>query len=185
MLVPSVRRYRCGMPVRHAVPGDAAALAVVHVRTWQAAYAGLIRQDHLDSLDPAQREPGWRRWLTGLRPPAAILIWGDGVTPDGFVAVQPSRDPDADPAVTGEITAIYLLPAHQGSGAGRELMTAAVDHLTSAGFRRATLWVLTTNARARRFYEAAGWSADGASKVDTSHGFPLEEVRYGRTLDGS
>jgi ribosomal protein S18 acetylase RimI-like enzyme len=173
------------MPVRHAIPGDAAALAVVHVRTWQSAYAGLIPQDYLDSLDPARREPGWRQWLGGVRPPAAILVADDGAAPAGFVAVQPTRDPGADPAVTGEITAIYLLPAHQGSGAGRELMAAAVEHLTSAGFRRATLWVLTTNVRARRFYEAAGWLPDGASKVDSSHGFPLDEVRYGRTLDGS
>ncbi|WP_433794563.1 GNAT family N-acetyltransferase [Actinoplanes sp. CA-252034] len=174
------------MPVRHAVPGDAAALAKVHVRTWQSAYAGLIPQDHLDSLDPAQREPGWGRWLEGLRPPAAILVWAEAAAaaPAGFVAIQPSRDPGADTA-TGEITAIYLLPAHQGTGAGRELMAAAVEHLTAAGFRRATLWVLETNATARRFYEAAGWVADGASKVDSSRGFPLDEVRYGRTLDGS
>jgi ribosomal protein S18 acetylase RimI-like enzyme len=173
------------MPVRHAVPEDAAALAVVHVRTWQSAYAGLIPQDHLDSLDPAQREPGWRRWLSGLRPPAAVLVCGDGAAPSGFVAVQATRDPGADSTVTGEITAIYLLPECQGSGAGRELMTAAVAHLTSAGFRRATLWVLATNVRVRRFYEAAGWLPDGTSKVDSSRGFPLAEVRYGRSLDGS
>ncbi|WP_093621956.1 GNAT family N-acetyltransferase [Actinoplanes philippinensis] len=171
------------MPVRHAVPGDAAALAMVHVRTWQAAYAGLIPQDYLDSLDPAQREPGWRQWLAGLRPPAAILVQAEaGAPPVGFVAIQPSRDPGADRAVTGEITAIYLLPSHQGTGAGRELMAAATDHLVAAGFRRATLWVLETNTAARRFYEAAGWAPDGASKVDSSWGFPLDEVRYGRTL---
>ncbi|MEU4158921.1 GNAT family N-acetyltransferase [Actinoplanes sp. NPDC026670] len=171
------------MPVRHAVPGDAVALAKVHVRTWQAAYAGLIPQGYLDSLDPAQREPGWRQWLDGLRPPAAVLVWAEGTAPPvGFVAIQPSRDPGTD---AGEITAIYLLPSHQGTGAGRELMAAAVDHLTTAGFRRATLWVLESNAVARRFYEAAGWVADGASKVDSSRGFPLDEVRYGRTLAGS
>ncbi|BEL08653.1 GNAT family N-acetyltransferase [Actinoplanes sichuanensis] len=168
------------MPVRHAVPGDAVALARVHVHTWQAAYAGLIPQDYLDSLDPAQREPGWRQWLEGIRPPGAILVWADGTAPPvGFVAIQPSRDPGAE---AGEITAIYLLPAYQGTGAGRELMTAAVDHLTAAGFRRATLWVLATNVRARRFYEAAGWLPDGASKVDSSRGFPLDEVRYSRGL---
>lgn len=64
-------------------------------------------------------------------------------------------------------------------------MTAAVEHLTAAGFSRATLWVLATNVRARRFYEAAGWRPDGSSKVDSSRGFPLDEVRYERTLAGS
>ena len=37
-----------------------------HVRTWQAAYAGLIPQDYLDSMEPAQREPAWRRRLDEL-----------------------------------------------------------------------------------------------------------------------
>jgi ribosomal protein S18 acetylase RimI-like enzyme len=170
------------MPVRHAVPGDATALALVHVRTWQAAYAGLIPQDYLDSLDPAQRETRWQRWLDEVRPPSAVLVSeGSGDVPAGFVAMQPSRDPGAD-AATGEITAIYLLPSHQGRGAGRELMAAAVDHLTASGFLRATLWVLETNVVARRFYEAAGWLPDGTSKVDASRGFPLDEVRYCRAL---
>ena len=177
------------VPVRAAVPEDAAALAEVHVRTWQAAYAGLVPQHHLDAMDPAQREPGWRRWLGDLRPPAAILVWDCAAGPVGFVAVQPSRDPDAEPGTIGEITAIYLLPDHWGRGAGRQLMAAALEHLVRSGFRRATLWVLASNVRARRFYEAAGWRPDGAAKVDDSRGFPLAEVRYRRELasvgDGS
>jgi GNAT superfamily N-acetyltransferase len=185
------------MTVRPAVPGDAAALAAVHVRTWQAAYAGLLPQDYLDALHPSQREPGWQRWLSEIKPPAAILVWTaetktaaetkaeTDTGPAGFVAVTPSRDPDADPGETGEITAIYLLPSCQGRGAGRELMAAAVDHLTVSGFRQATLWVLDSNVRARRFYEAAGWRPDGAAKVDESRGIRLDEVRYRRTLAGS
>jgi hypothetical protein len=41
-----------------------------------------------------------------------------------------------------------------------------------------TLWVLDTNERARRFYEARGWRADGTSKSDASRGSPVVEVRY-------
>lgn len=173
------------MVVRPAVPGDAAALAAVHVLTWQAAYRGLLSQDYLDALHPSQREPGWRRWLGEIQPPAAVLVWvQEEADPAGFVAVTPSRDPDAAPGETGEITAIYLLPSSQGRGAGRELMAAAVRHLTVSGFRQATLWVLESNVRARRFYEAAGWRPDGASKVDESLGIRLDEVRYRRDLTG-
>jgi hypothetical protein len=42
--------------------------------------------------------------------------------------------------------------------------------------------VLDSNARARRFYEAAGFSPDGGVKVDATRGFPLTEVRYRRPL---
>ena len=77
---------------------------------------------------------------------------------------------------------IYVLPIHWGQGGGRLLMDEAVRSLALAEFREASLWVLATNARARRFYDAAGWSPDGGEKVDQSLGFPLAEVRYRRSL---
>jgi ribosomal protein S18 acetylase RimI-like enzyme len=61
-------------------------------------------------------------------------------------------------------------------------MSAALDHLAAAGYREATLWVLDTNARARRFYTAAGFSADGGTKTDDIGGFVIREIRYRRPL---
>jgi RimJ/RimL family protein N-acetyltransferase len=59
--------------------------------------------------------------------------------------------------------------------------------MRSAGFRRATLWVIEENVEARRFYEAAGWRPDGLSKRGPMGGFPglpvVNEVRYARRLD--
>ena len=81
-----------------------------------------------------------------------------------------------------ELAAIYLLPGSWGKGLGRELMTAGLSALSEAAFDEATLWVLDTNSRARRFYEAAGWHADGAGKQDDGRGFVLNEVRYRRPL---
>ena len=39
--------------LRNARPDDVAAIAVVHVRSWQATYAGHFPDDFLDALDPA------------------------------------------------------------------------------------------------------------------------------------
>jgi len=61
-------------------------------------------------------------------------------------------------------------------------MDAVTEGLAGAGYRDATLWVLDSNDRARRFYALAGWAEDGAVKTDGSRGFPLREVRYRRTL---
>lgn len=99
----------------------------------------------------------------------------------GFVNHVASRDSEADGSV-GEITTIYLLPEHFGEGYGRALMDAATATLREAGFAQATLWVLADNARARRFYELAGWSLDGASKDDELGGMPVTEVRYRHDL---
>ena len=78
--------------------------------------------------------------------------------------------------------AIYLLADFWGQGLGRSLMAAACERLRDAGFTEATLWALDTNERARKFYEAAGWALDGASKQDDSRGFPITELRYRRRL---
>jgi ribosomal protein S18 acetylase RimI-like enzyme len=169
--------------VRPATPDDAPAVAEVHVRSWQVAYVGLVPQDHLDRLDPADRLPVWRQILTEDVPPAgtAVLVDGDRVV--GFVRVGPGRPQgDIDPAAVGELATIYILGSHWGRGGGRLLMADAVGRLTRAGFREAVLWVLETNVRARRFYEKAGWYADGATDVVEKHGWTRTEVRYRRSL---
>jgi RimJ/RimL family protein N-acetyltransferase len=60
-------------------------------------------------------------------------------------------------------------------------MDAALAALRSAGFRRAVLWTLTGNARARRFYEKAGFAPDGATNILTGLG-GVEELRYASDL---
>ena len=95
----------------------------------------------------------------------------------GFVTFGPSEDEPLDPRV-GEVYAIYVDTSYWDRGYGRDLFAAAVRGLTDAGFGAATLWVLETNTRARRFYEAAGWITDGGKKTDQRGDVVLHEVRY-------
>jgi len=169
--------------VRRARPDDAVAIAHVHVRSWQSAYRGLVPQEYLDGLDPERRRQMWERVLaTDGWPRSGTLVAenDDGVV--AFAHVGPSRDDDAEGTV-GELSAIYALSTVWGTGVGRALMAEALRTLAGAGYAEATLWVLDTNERARRFYEAAGWRPDGAVKVDSTRGFPLAEVRYRRAMD--
>ncbi|MGW2161186.1 N-acetyltransferase family protein [Nonomuraea sp. NPDC001699] len=170
------------MRIRKATPADAQAIAEVHVRSWQAAYRGLVPQDHLDRLDPAARRPGWERWLAGTAWPrqGALVAESDGRVV-GFAGVLPARDGE-DGATVAEVATIYLTPESWVRGIGRALMDAVLAALTEAGYQEAVLWVLDTNVRARRFYEAAGWHDDGVAKEDGSRGFVLTEVRYRRSL---
>src|SRR5690606_24867170 len=98
----------------------------------------------------------------------------------GFVMYGPPRD-DEVPASTGELWAINLAPSAWGHGVGAILLEAAVSGL-SRDYRHAYLWVLETNARARRFYEKHGWACDGKVKVDDLRGFRLRELLYSRSL---
>jgi hypothetical protein len=95
-------------PVRRALPADAAAIAVVQRGRGRAPTRGLLPQEYLDGLDPADRTERWRRSLERNDWPA--------------------------------------------------------------------------NARARRFYARAGWTADGSAKLEDIAGVPVTEVRYRRPL---
>jgi GNAT superfamily N-acetyltransferase len=169
------------LDIRPANTSDAQGIGLVHVRSWQAAYKGLVPQPFLDGLDPLQRGQVWGRYLSeGHNAHEAVLVAEAGGQVVGFASVGPSRDGDG--SGLGEVRAIYLLADFWGQGVGRSLMAAACERLRDAGFTEATLWALDTNERARKFYEAAGWALDGASKQDDSRGFPITELRYRRRL---
>ncbi|MGQ0774103.1 MAG: GNAT family N-acetyltransferase [Pseudonocardiales bacterium] len=95
----------------------------------------------------------------------------------GFSNVGPSRDDGAD-ANTGELYALYLHPNAWGFGVGRVLHAATVQLLAEQGFTAATLWVLSTNQRARGFYEHSGWSLDDQEKIGWRGEIQLVEIRY-------
>ena len=161
---------------RLATAADARPIAELQVRAWRAAYRGLLPDTLLASQSVDERERMWRRWNEGH---SLRRIWlaerDDGLA--GFAATGPTRDDDA-PRSTGEVHAIYLEPGLIGTGVGRALFAHAGEALRAQGFTRATLWVLETNARSRRFYEAAGWRLDGARKTQTFQGVDIPHVRY-------
>jgi L-amino acid N-acyltransferase YncA len=166
-----------GITIRPAGPSDARTIAEIHVRAWRWAYQGLMPVELLEGLSVEQRERMWGRSLSPQGPPNRILVAEGEGRVVGFVATGPSQDPDATPD-TGEVYAIYLEPAVVGTGVGRELFSRATDGLRAEGYRAATLWVLDTNERTRRFYQAAGWRPDGETRVEPWGAFDLSEVRY-------
>ncbi len=171
--------------VRAATIKDAAYIATVHIRSWQAAYRGLVPQDYLDTLDIARRTESWQRalgetdWSKG-----GVVVAVPGPEVLGFAGFGPSRDADEDKSggAVGEIRQIYLLPEAWGKGFGQRLMSTALLRLASAGYAQATLWALATNTRARHFYEKNGWAPDGAAKFDDISGFRIDQLRYRKHL---
>lgn len=167
--------------IRPGHGADAEQIGLVHVRSWQSAYQGHFPEDFLEGLDPAQRAEGWRRYFVeGSKTTQVMLVAELDEQLVGFIEVGASRDDDGEGL--GEVRALYVLPRFWGSGVGRSLMAGGVDALRAFGFSEATLWVLDANERARRFYEAGGWTPDGATKVDERWAFSIDEVRYRRSL---
>ena len=167
--------------LRRATVADAAAVAAIHVRAWQKAYRGIITDPFLDGLDVGSRAGRYAFDRSGPGDPVTwITVEGDDVL--GMVSVSPSRDEDL--AGLGEVQALYVAPDRWRSGVGSSLMAKAEQLLADAGFTEACLWVLEDNARGRRFYETAGWDADGHAKTATIGGRGLVEVRYRKQLAG-
>ncbi len=161
------------MEVRRARPEDAAAIAAVHVGTWQSAYAHIFGRERLAELDPGRRSAGWERALAERDDEDVFVAERDGALV-AFAWAGPSRDG----GVASELYAIYALPAAWGSGAGPALMREVLGALRDRGFATATLWVLEENPRARRFYEREGWILDTARREGEHLGVTTVELRY-------
>lgn len=149
--------------IRPGTPEDAEAVARVHVESWGAAYE--FRGPSFEQRVPYHRD----------FPPIVAEVDGEIV---GFVGVGTSRDPGTD----GELFTIYVLPELWGRGIGRRLIEAGEERLRALGHRSVILWVLETNAQARRFYESAGWTADGERRPIEILGQAVPEVRYAKQL---
>jgi ribosomal protein S18 acetylase RimI-like enzyme len=163
------------MRIAAASPEDLHAVAAVHVASWQAAYAGIVPSEYLANLSVQQREAWWRQVLAEGRSELLVAFEGSAVV--GFASLGHSRDTDA-PSGRGEVSAIYVLPNAWSTGVGRALWSAARERLIALGFRSISLWVLSRNARAIRFYEAAGFHIEaGSEKEREIGGARLHEVR--------
>ncbi len=164
--------------IRRATVADAEGVAVTHVASWRAGYSGQLPDEFLTGLSVDARTSSWEQVFagSGIEGGRTIVAVADSVIL-GFASVGPSRDVDAV-AGTGELWALYTHPDAWRCGVGSALHSAAISELATAGFTRATLWVLTSNTRARSFYEGRGWLSDGQTKVDWRGDVRLDETRY-------
>ncbi len=170
------------MAIRWAVPDDALALSEIHVLSWQVGYRGLLPDSLLDSLSAADRLPRWQERLA--EPTARILVAELNGQAAGWLVIGPQRDEDLNGQRVGEIYAVYVHPDYWRHGCGAALIARGKAELAAQSYAEATLWVLRDNQRAIRFYQAQGFWADGASKIETNRdGVAFDEVRYRCSLE--
>ncbi|WP_334153188.1 GNAT family N-acetyltransferase [Microbacterium sp.] len=163
--------------VRDATIADAEAVAGIHVRSWQAAYRGLIDQAFLDALSVTERAERWRGIFSDPHPlTLGTLVALRDETIVGWVSFGASRD-DEENTTDGEIYGIYADPTSWSAGVGTALLTSAEGRMADAGHTRAHLWVLDGNDRADTFYARHGWAADGKTKIEERPDLILAEHR--------
>jgi GNAT superfamily N-acetyltransferase len=160
--------------VRAASAGDADSIVELSVRAWEEGFRGIVPAgiDPRQAWDPSRvrarlRDPGTETAHAVAELDGRVL---------GYIVFGGSRDQDAGSRV-GEIWALYVHPGAWRRGLGGRLVRHALEELGQAGFRCATLWTLAESPPARAFYEACGFSLDGASQRREALGSTLE-VRY-------
>lgn len=140
--------------IRRAKAADANAVAETHDEAWRAAYQGIIPGVELDKLI-SRRGPVW--WDSAIRKGSriSILAFGDKIAGYANYGRNRARSLDYD----GEIYELYLRPAYQGLGFGRQLFAAARRDLAQSGMKSLVVWALSDNEPAVQFYRALGGRA--------------------------
>lgn len=145
------------MKVRTAKEGDANKIAEIHITSWQTTYRGIIDDETLDQLDFEKRRLFWHRIIVEAK--SIVLVAElDKVGIVGFISGDKAFENDDEilKPFDAELYAIYILDKHQRKGIGRLLVRSLLEKLTTRGFSRLVLWVLTDNTKACHFYDRLG-----------------------------
>jgi GNAT superfamily N-acetyltransferase len=134
-----------------AGPGDAAALAEVHVRSWRETYPGLLPETYLQRMSPRLYARRWRRQLSHAHAGQVVLAAETTRGLVGYCAGAVAED-----GRNGEVFTLYVIGTAQGAGLGARLLRNAGRVLQAQGARALKVWVLNGNARACGFYDHLG-----------------------------
>ena len=182
----AVARQQCFSPfakvdnmltVRRAMQNDAREIARVQVETWRVAYVDIVPQAFRDALDVDGRAAKWEEWTRHDDTYTFVAENADGVF--GFVSGGALRDGVhvAEKNYDSEIYTLYVAPAAQGRGAGRQLMRALAQHLLEHGLKRPVVWALEENPWCA-FYERLG-GRRVAQKMIEIGGKQLSDIAFG------
>jgi len=159
---------------------DLPGIARVLVKSWQAAYRGIVEDAFLDALSEQAHEDRMRaQWDAGMRWPALVMT-DEGIAV-GVCSYGRTRDGET-PCEWGEIGTCYLLPEYWGRGLGAMMLEHAERRLRDMSCPRIVIWVFEDNLRARRAYERAGFAPDGSRKMIEIGGKECAEVRYAKEV---
>jgi GNAT superfamily N-acetyltransferase len=164
---------RVPVNVRLAVRADAPLVSNIHVLSRASAYRGLLPDQYLDNVMPAESAAFWPGRMARLEAGAGVayLAERDGA-PIGFVCLE---RPDQHGSVC--VDNLHAFPEHKGRGAGSALLDAARNWALARAATRLHLLVLEGNTPAVGFYESRGWRL-AAHLDDRMGGIPVVMLRY-------
>jgi ribosomal protein S18 acetylase RimI-like enzyme len=143
--------------IREALPGDAGAVALVQIKTWQHAYVSIFPKDKLTSLDRelVSREVRWEANISN-QDSYPVFFVAENAEGEVIGFAGAGEQVKEEYPHDAELYLIYVLPGYQRAGIGRRLFNAAAEKLILLGFTSLILWVLEQNEPSRNFYRKLG-----------------------------
>lgn len=154
--------------VRRATPDDLSGVLGVFLGCWRESYRGFLSDAAIEAMTDERARALWARVLADDEGEVQVA------ERDGAILGLTRFVCTAD---HGAVHSLYVSPRAHGGGVGRRLLTSAVEALAAAGARSAVLWVFAANAPSIGFYEAQGWTADGATRTQPEFGEPEQRMR--------
>lgn len=187
--------------VRVAEIKDVEAIGTLHAAAWHAAYTDVVPKVFLDGLKPEHKIALWQQVLSAPVEAGSILVAEQEQEQDdpsashasgvvGFLSfgsapAQAGNEKDKTgktPPKNGEVRALYIEPRHWSAGVGQCLWTEALERLAGTGHTTVSVSVFARNARAIRFYQAAGLAASGAGETEIG-GATVATLDFSKALE--
>jgi ribosomal protein S18 acetylase RimI-like enzyme len=145
---------------------DAVELAAVAARTFPLACPPSVTLNAIASfIDANLSDACFADYLADPQRLILTTSCDDRITGYAMLISGVSDDPDVHRAVpirpAVELSKMYVLPAHHGSGVAAALMDAALSAATGRGAGCVWLGVNKKNQRAQKFYKKHGFTVSG------------------------
>ena len=163
------------MQYREARASDAGRIALLHAKSWQCTYRGILRNEFLDNDAAENRRVHWQHRLASLDRNQFVLLAEEGEFTQGFVCVIANVDDEWGALLDN----LHVRPELKGHGIGTELICKAGSWV-QANFPESGLhlWVFEANYQARRFYERLGAINQHREIGEVTGGGTAPSLRY-------
>ncbi|MEO6282203.1 MAG: GNAT family N-acetyltransferase [Dyadobacter sp.] len=143
--------------IKHATVEDIPVIISVQEKTWEPTYSDILSKEQIDYMfEKIYSFESLKNQMTVAGHHFMILLNQD--QPEGFVSVS------EDELGKFKLHKIYVLPATQGSGAGKYLLNETENYVRSVGGKVLVLNVNKYN-KAKTFYERMGFQVTGEQDI--------------------
>lgn len=138
------------LQIRLAGEEDLAQIAALYIENWQTTYRGLLEQSFLDSMDTAELQEKWRRYIAAEE--CGIFVAYD----DGIFLGFGAYEADDEPEDCIYLASLQVCSTARGRGIGTQIIGAIARRALQNGYRQMSICIVKGNDNARGLYTKLG-----------------------------